>query len=196
MPHANAPLSGDGRRRLVKRCQSRPVAHVAAEMGISRACASEWVNRWRLHGDAGLHDQPSSPHRSPNATPAWVIEQIESWRREHKWSAQRITDELVSIGFVIDRRTVGRHLSSGAARKSSPPRWPPTRLPRPRGSTAGQNPEASSSFVTAAIRAMTSAFSARCAGRSVACVGRAETSCWTITCVRSRSALSRCAPSR
>lgn len=78
---------------------------------MSRACAGKWVNRRRLHGDAGLQDRPSSPHRSPNATPAWVIAQIESWRREHKWSAQRITDELVSIGFVIDRRTVRRHLT-------------------------------------------------------------------------------------
>ncbi|MEU1180820.1 helix-turn-helix domain-containing protein [Streptomyces sp. NPDC005820] len=25
-------------------------------MGISRACASKWVKRWRLHGDAGLQD--------------------------------------------------------------------------------------------------------------------------------------------
>ncbi|RPF39013.1 homeodomain-containing protein [Streptomyces sp. TLI_185] len=73
-------------------------------MGVSRACARKWVNRWRLHGDAGLQDRPSSPHRSPNATPASAIEQIESWRREHKWSAQRITDELVSIGFC-DRPT-------------------------------------------------------------------------------------------
>lgn len=84
MPHANAPLSVEGRMRLVKRCQTRPIAHVAAEMGISRACASKWVNRRRLHGDAGLQDRPSSPHRSPNATPTWVIEQIESWRRELK----------------------------------------------------------------------------------------------------------------
>ncbi len=38
-------------------------------------------------------------------------EQIESWRRELKWSAQRITDEPVSIDFVIDRRTVSRHLT-------------------------------------------------------------------------------------
>lgn len=73
MPHANAPLSVESRRRLVKRCQTRPIAHVDAEMGISRTCASKWVNRWRLHGDAGLHDRPSSPHQSPNATPAWVI---------------------------------------------------------------------------------------------------------------------------
>lgn len=39
-----------------------------------------------------------------------VIEQIESWRREPKWSTQRITDEPVGIGSVIDRRTVSRHL--------------------------------------------------------------------------------------
>ncbi|QHY96682.1 Integrase core domain protein [Streptomyces sp. S4.7] len=111
MSHANAPLSLEGRRRLVERCKTRPIAHVAAEMGISRACASKWVNRWRSHGDAGLLDSSSSPHRSPNATPAWAIEQIETWRREHKWSAQRIADELADLGFTINRRTVTRHLT-------------------------------------------------------------------------------------
>lgn len=111
MTHRNAPLSIEGRRRLVERCKTRPIAHVAAEMGISRACASKWVNRWRRHGDAGLHDRPSTPHRSPHATPAWVIKHIETWRREHKWSAQRITDELADLGVRINRRTVTRHLS-------------------------------------------------------------------------------------
>jgi transposase len=111
MSHANAPLSLEGRRRLVERCKTRPIAHVAAEMGISRACASKWVNRWRRHGDAGLRDRPSSPHRSPNVTPVWVIEEIEIWRRERKWSAQRITDELADLGFTINRRTVTRHLT-------------------------------------------------------------------------------------
>lgn len=111
MSHANAPLSLEGRRRLVERCKTRPIAHVAAEVGISRACASKWVNRWRRHGDAGLRDRPSSPHRSPNVTPVWVIEEIEIWRRERKWSAQRITDELADLGFTINRRTVTRHLT-------------------------------------------------------------------------------------
>ena len=32
--HANAPLSIEGRRRAVERCQHRPIAHVAKEMGI------------------------------------------------------------------------------------------------------------------------------------------------------------------
>jgi hypothetical protein len=59
-------------------------------MGISRACASKWVNRWRQHSDLGLHDRSSTPRASPHATPAQVIEHIQSWRREHKWSARRI----------------------------------------------------------------------------------------------------------
>ncbi|WP_221585284.1 IS481 family transposase [Microbacterium sp. G2-8] len=111
MTHANAPLSIEGRRRLVERCKTRPTTHVSAEMGISRACASKWVNRWRCHGDAGLQDRSSTPHRSPRATPTWVLERIETWRREHKWSASRITYELVELGFSINRRTVTRHLT-------------------------------------------------------------------------------------
>lgn len=67
--HRNAPLSVEGRRRLVERCRTRPIAHIAAEMGISRACASKWVNRYRRHGELGLKDRASVPHESPNATP-------------------------------------------------------------------------------------------------------------------------------
>ncbi len=59
--HRNAPLSVEGRHRLVQRCKTRPIAHVAAEMGISRQCASRWVNRHRRYGEAGLLDRPSVP---------------------------------------------------------------------------------------------------------------------------------------
>lgn len=111
MSHSNAPLNIEGRRRLVARCQTRPISHVAAEMGISRACASKWVNRWRRYGDAGLLDQPSVPHTSPTATPPAVVARIERWRRKHKWSAARITHELTVHGIHLDRRTVTRHLS-------------------------------------------------------------------------------------
>ncbi len=41
--HANARLTPVGRRTLIERIQTgRPVAHVAAEMGISRATAYKW----------------------------------------------------------------------------------------------------------------------------------------------------------
>jgi transposase InsO family protein len=108
--HGNAPLSVEGRRRLVARCADRPIAHVAAEMGISRACASKWVNRFRRFGELGLLDRCSAPHRQPTATAADVVSVIEELRRSRKWSAARIAFELGTQGVRISRRTVSRHL--------------------------------------------------------------------------------------
>ena len=110
MTHGNAPLSVEGRRRLVARCADRPIARVAAEMGISRACASKWVNRFRRFGEIGLQDRSSVPRRQPTGTTTEVILQIEQLRRTRKWSATRIAFELGSQGVRISRRTVSRHL--------------------------------------------------------------------------------------
>lgn len=112
MTHRNAPLSMEGRRRLVARCADRPIAHVAAEMGISRACASKWVNRFRRFGELGLEDRSSAPRRQPTATPAHVVGEIEMMRRQRKWSAARISFELSSHGVAISVRTVSRHLAA------------------------------------------------------------------------------------
>ncbi|MDK1348178.1 leucine zipper domain-containing protein [Streptomyces sp. 378] len=67
MSHRNARLTVHGRRLLVERvCAGRPVAHVAAEMGISRATAHKWVRRWRAEGEA---PQPRSGTRWPGVRP-------------------------------------------------------------------------------------------------------------------------------
>ncbi|WP_192753398.1 IS481 family transposase [Actinopolymorpha pittospori] len=110
MSHASAPLTPAGRLRLVERCQSRPIAHVAAEAGVSRQCLSKWVNRYRTSGEAGLLDRSSAPHTSPTQTPAEVVELIEGWRREHKWSARKIAVELAAVGHQLSTATVGRWL--------------------------------------------------------------------------------------
>jgi transposase InsO family protein len=109
--HANAPLSPEGRRRLIERCRTRPISHVAAEMGISRATASKWVNRYKRFGKTGLLDRSSSPARQPSATPGCLVQQIESMRREHKWSASRIAFELEQAGTPVSRRTITRLLA-------------------------------------------------------------------------------------
>lgn len=111
MTHRNAPLSFEGRWRLVDRCRTRPIAHVAAEMGISRACASKWVNRYRRYGEAGLLDRSSTPRHQPTATPPETVEEIEAMRREHKWPASRIAFALCDAGTQISRRTVSRLLA-------------------------------------------------------------------------------------
>ena len=54
MTHRTAPLPPEGRLRLVLRCRYRPIAHIAAEAGISRQCLGKWVARYRKHGEAGF----------------------------------------------------------------------------------------------------------------------------------------------
>ncbi|GHH27494.1 hypothetical protein GCM10018780_82880 [Streptomyces lanatus] len=80
-------------------------------MGISRACASKWVNRYRRFGEIGLLDRSSTPRHQPTATPDEVVAQVEVLRRAHKWSAARISFELTQAGTPISRRTVSRHLA-------------------------------------------------------------------------------------
>ena len=46
----------------------RPVAHVAAEMGVSRTSAWKWWRRYQLEGRAGLIDRPSVAHSHPRRT--------------------------------------------------------------------------------------------------------------------------------
>jgi hypothetical protein len=78
-------------------------------MGISRACASTWVNRHRLHGDFGLLDRPSTP--TPARTDIGLtVARVERVRREHRWSAVRIAFEPQADGTAVSRRTVTHHL--------------------------------------------------------------------------------------
>jgi leucine-zipper of insertion element IS481 len=77
MTHRNAPLSVEGRKRLIERCKTRPIAHVAAEMGISRSCASKWANRYRRFGELGLFDRASAPRRQPAAIDAEIVAKVE-----------------------------------------------------------------------------------------------------------------------
>jgi transposase len=106
--HRNAPLTSAGRLRLVRRCQSRPIAHVAAEAGVSRQCLSKWVSRFRQCGEVGLLDRSSVPHASPSKLAPEVVELIEAWRRERKWSARQIVTELAGQGHRVSTATVSR----------------------------------------------------------------------------------------
>ena len=62
-------LSPFGRALIVERVAAgRPVAHVAAELGVSRQTAYRWVRRFRSGGTDALFDRSSRPSRSPNRT--------------------------------------------------------------------------------------------------------------------------------
>jgi len=89
--HANARLTPTGRLTMVLRIESgRPVAHVAAEMGISRPTAYKWWHRWNDEGELGLVDRPSRPHSCPHRTSPAMEAQIEELRRTLKLGPARI----------------------------------------------------------------------------------------------------------
>jgi len=110
--HANARLTLHGRRLLVDRILTgRPVAHVAAEMGISAATAWKWWRRWRHEGDAGLLDRSSRPHRSPNQTPRRTERRIEQLRRSKKLGPARIAGIVEMHPSTVHRVLVRQGLN-------------------------------------------------------------------------------------
>ncbi|MFF8265750.1 IS481 family transposase, partial [Streptomyces virginiae] len=109
MSHRNARLTVFGRRLLVDRVESgRPVAHVAAEMGISRATAHKWMRRWRAEGEAGLADRPSRPRTTPHRTPAAVEAQVCDLRQTRKLGPARI-GPILGLPASTVHRILTRH---------------------------------------------------------------------------------------
>ena len=110
MAHVNAPLTPEGRLRLVQRCQSRPIAHVVAEAGVARATVTKWVCRFDEHGRDALVDVSSARRFQPTRTPQELVDRIEDLRRTRKWTARKIHLELVGEGHQISPVTVARWL--------------------------------------------------------------------------------------
>jgi transposase InsO family protein len=109
LSHANARLTVHGRLLLVTRIeqQGRPVAHVADELGVSRATGYKWWDRWRKFGLPGLLDRPSRPHSCPRRTPAAVETAICELRRTRKLGPRRIAAILgvaASTVYAVLRR--------------------------------------------------------------------------------------------
>lgn len=110
MSRAAAPFTPEGRLRLVRRCAHRPIAHVAAEAGVSRQCVSKWKARCDELDEVGLLDRACVPHVSPTRLDADLVALIETWRREHKSSARVIHLEPARRGHQVSVATVDNHL--------------------------------------------------------------------------------------
>jgi transposase-like protein len=102
--HANARLTPVGRLTMVLRIESgRPVAHVAAEMGISRPTAYKWWHRWDELGAVGLVDRSSRPRSCPHQTTPAIEAQIEELRRTLKLGPVRIGYRLGVPSSTVHR---------------------------------------------------------------------------------------------
>jgi transposase InsO family protein len=107
MAHPKARLTPFGRRLLVRRVreEGRPVAHIAAAMGVSRQCAHRWLARFDAEGEAGMFDRSSRPHRSPTRTEPEVEAIVVAARLE-----RRVGPDVLGPELGVAPRTVTRIL--------------------------------------------------------------------------------------
>lgn len=107
--HGNAPMTARGRMIMIERIAAgRPVAHVAAEMGVSRKTADKWWRRWQAEGADGLNDRSSRPHRCPHQTAARVEQRIVRLRQRRKLGPARISS-IVGVPASTVHRVLCRH---------------------------------------------------------------------------------------
>ena len=95
---------------MIQRIQSgRAVAHVAAEMGVSRTTAWRWWRRFRDHGLAGLGDRSSIARSHPARTSACVETRVRIMRhltrRGPVFIAGKLGMHASTVGRVLRRHT-------------------------------------------------------------------------------------------
>jgi transposase InsO family protein len=97
-------LSPWSRLQLVERILAgRPAAHVADEMGVSRATAYKWLSRYRAEGVAGLFDRSSRPRVSPTRTDAVTEAAIVALCRQRRLGPARIAAILGVPASTVHR---------------------------------------------------------------------------------------------
>ncbi|WP_261864412.1 helix-turn-helix domain-containing protein, partial [Mycobacterium marinum] len=92
-----------------------PAAHVAEQLGISRATVYKWLRRYAEGGDAALADRSSRPIRMPNRTSHRVEQKVLAARQRRKRGAVVLAAELElnpsTVGRILARHQVP-HLSA------------------------------------------------------------------------------------
>lgn len=132
MPHANAPLTPEGRRRLASTIVDAgwPVRRAAERFQVSPATAQRWATRYR--DGLPLTDRSSRPLRSPGRLSRKREHRILSLRVTRRWGPHRINYHLgiprSSVGRVLERYRAPRldHLDQATGlpiRKTRPTRY-------------------------------------------------------------------------
>jgi transposase InsO family protein len=126
MQHRNAPLTPNGRRRLVALVEEEGFTFeaAAAASNVAKSTAHTWVTRWREADEAErrdlscLQDRSSAPHRQPSLTGEADHDRVCEERRRTGWGPRLIASEL-----GIPHATVSRCLRRrGLSRRSRAPK--------------------------------------------------------------------------
>lgn len=105
--HSRARTTPESRALLIRRVtlEGWSAAEAAVGMGISRRTAQKWLKRFRMHGEVGLKDRTSRPHRIRQRVSEALAKRLVRMRRG--W---RLTALALSIRSGVSRSTIGRFL--------------------------------------------------------------------------------------
>ncbi|WP_426593410.1 IS481 family transposase [Cellulomonas sp. McL0617] len=111
MSHGSARMLPVGRLLMVQRiAEGRPVAHVAAELGVSRTTAWKWWRRFQAEGEPGLIDRSSVAHHHPHRTAACVETRVRIarmlTRRGPVWIGHHLGLPASTVGRILVRHHV------------------------------------------------------------------------------------------
>jgi transposase InsO family protein len=129
MQHRNAPLTPNGRRRLVALVEEQRLTFeaAAAASNVAKSTCWEWVRRWREATEAErrslacLADRPSRPKHSPAQVPEEEAQKICERREQTGWSPRRLADEP---DIARPHSTVHRVLRRGGCSRRPRPKPP------------------------------------------------------------------------
>ncbi len=125
--HPNAPLTPEGRRRMVNCVLSHgwTVEATAERFQVDAKTVRKWRERFRAEGVTGLWDRSSRPLRSPNRTPRRLRRRVIHLRGKHRWGADHIGHEVglaaSTVQNILNRAGVGRLDRGDRATNTTPP---------------------------------------------------------------------------
>jgi transposase-like protein len=112
--HPNAPLTPEGRRRMVS-CvidQGWTVEATAERFQVDAKTARTWRDRFLVEGEPGLEDRSCRPRRSPNRTSKRLRRRVLYLRRSRRWGADHIAYEVglaaSTVQNILNEAGVGR----------------------------------------------------------------------------------------
>jgi transposase InsO family protein len=112
--HPNAPLTPEGRRRMV-RCVvdgGWTIEATAERFQIDAKTVRKWRDRFLAEGDAGLQDRSSRPYSSPNRTPRTIRREVIRLRKKRRkgaeWIAHQVGLAASTVQNILNQAGVGR----------------------------------------------------------------------------------------
>jgi transposase InsO family protein len=103
--HPNAVMTPEGRRRMVSLVidDDWTIEATAEQFQVDAKTVRKWRNRYLAEGADGLKDRSSRPRSCPWSTPQHQRDRVVAFRRERRWGAAHIGQEVGLAASTVQK---------------------------------------------------------------------------------------------